>query len=145
MDLYPSTMCSKCREIYAGIPVEPHPVVMCPVMKSYYCSYCQSYGHLTRDCADWETRVHREPIFVEQLLSPHLVKKHNITTLTLLPSVQNRLIGDSYWEVEDTDRMIRQLLMNHSKPISGKSKENRKRLEGLATELGKKLVFLSVK
>ena len=145
MELHPSTMCSKCQKIYAGIPVEPHPVAMCPVMKSFYCSYCQSYGHLSKDCADWETRVHREPMFVEQLISPRLLKEHNIRTLTPLPSIQNKLCGDTYWEVEDNDRMIRQLLMNHSKAISGKSKENKKRLQGLATELGKKLVFLSVK
>lgn len=138
-------MCSKCREIYKGIPVEAHPVSMCPVMKSYYCSYCQSYGHLTRDCADWETRIQREPFFVEQLISPKELKDYNITTLTPLPAAKKAITYDSVWEVEDSDRMIRQLLMNAQKPISGKSKENRKRLQSLALERGKKLVFLSCK
>lgn len=138
-------MCSKCREIYKGIPVEPHTIATCPVMKSYYCSFCQSYGHLSKDCGDWETRVHREPFFVEQLISPKHLKEYNITTLTPLPTVISALVYDSVWEVEDNDRMIRQLLMNAQKPISGKSKENRKRLQSLATERGKKLVFLSCK
>jgi hypothetical protein len=45
-------------------------------------------------------------------------------------------------EVYDTDKSIRTILMNYNKPFSGKAKENRIRIQHLADELGRKLVFI---
>jgi hypothetical protein len=45
-------------------------------------------------------------------------------------------------EVEETDRAIRQVLMNYSIQPSGKMKENRRLLKELSEELQRKLVYL---
>ena len=45
-------------------------------------------------------------------------------------------------EVEDSDRAIRQVLMNYSIQPSGRMKENRRLLKQLSDEIGRKLVYL---
>lgn len=49
------------------------------------------------------------------------------------------------WEVEDTDKAIRQILMNYSIQPSGKPKENRRLLKQIADEEKRKLVYIKTK
>lgn len=44
----------------------------------------------------------------------------------------------------DSDKHIRAILMNYSKQISGKAKENRIRIQKLGDEIGRKIVFVKV-
>jgi hypothetical protein len=44
--------------------------------------------------------------------------------------------------VEESDKAIRQILMNYSIQPSGKMKENRRMLKQLSEQIGRKLVYL---
>jgi hypothetical protein len=85
----------------------------------------------------------RKPQYVEQLLPASLVEAYGIQTRTPLPNVDVE-IKSPYkpaLEVYDSDKVIRATLMNYGKPYSGKMKENRLRLQKLADELGRELLY----
>ena len=134
-------MCSRCAHL--GYKLK-HDSFVCPYISSLYCGICASYGHTSYSCTDSEVLEQREPQFVEQLIPPSLRDALGIQTKTPLPKVPSELKAkyEPVLEVHDTDRNIRALLMNYNKPISGKAKENRLRLQKLADELGRKLVYL---
>lgn len=134
-------MCSKCQDILIGFNI-PHPVSACPLQKTSYCSYCCCYGHLTEQCPD-DAHDARKIQFVEQLVPHSLLQQYNITSLTpLYGSHEKRNRFEAVLEVEETDRAIRQVLMNYSIQPSGKMKENRRLLKELSEELQRKLVYL---
>jgi hypothetical protein len=136
-------MCSKCQDILIGFSI-PHPVSACPLAKASYCSLCCCYGHLTECCPDDDAQQSRTIQFVEQLVPYALLQQYNITSLTPLhqAEAQKRARFEPVLEVEETDRAIRQILMNYSIQPSGKMKENRRLLKQLSEELGRKLVYL---
>jgi hypothetical protein len=83
---------------------------------------------------------------VEQLLPPTLLKHYNIKTITPLPHTEApKSLFDAEWTVEDTDKAIRQVLMNYEIQPSGKPKENRRLLKELADERHLKLVYIKTK
>ena len=120
-------MCSKCQDILIGFSI-PHPVSSCPLSRSQYCSYCCCYGHLTKECTEGDAKESRDgpstplPIFSEEDIRPSRFQP--------------------VLEVEETDRAIRQVLMNYSIQPSGKMKENRRLLKEVAEQIGRKLVYL---
>ena len=137
-------MCSKCQNVLIGFSV-PHKVSDCPLVRSSYCSVCCSYGHLTDDCPDYEVIQHREPEFIEQLISPSYLQQYKIESRTPLPySREFKHRFEPVLEIEDSDKAIRQVLMNYSIQPSGRMKENRRLLKQLADELGRKLVYLTL-
>lgn len=81
---------------------------------------------------------------MEQLLPPSLLRQYKITTKTLLehPEESRHQPFEPVLEIEETDRAIRQVLMNYDIQPSGRMKENRRLLKQLADELGRKLVYL---
>ncbi len=56
-----------------------------------------------------------------------------------------RLRHEPVLEVEESDKAIRQILMNYSIQPSGRMKENRRLLKQLSEELHRKLVYVSSK
>ena len=83
---------------------------------------------------------------MEQLVPPSLLKRYKITTQTLLDSPDEpKQKREPLLEIEETDKAIRQVLMNYSIQPSGRMKENRRLLKQLSDEMGRKLVYLSPK
>jgi hypothetical protein len=135
-------MCSKCENVLLGFSI-PHAVANCPLVHASYCSVCCSYGHLTEDCPDQEILSYRKPTYVEQLVPSSLLSRYKITTQTPLEYQEDsRPKGDVLLEIEETDKAIRQVLMNYSIQPSGRMKENRRLLKQLSDEMGRKLVYL---
>lgn len=135
-------MCSNCKDVLKGCKI-PHQAFNCPLVSSSYCGICASYGHITRMCPDEKVLELRVPQYMEQLIPPSALQAYNITTRTSIEHLVDRKpIHEPVLEVYDTDRNIRAILMNYDKPISGKVKENRLRIQRLADELGRRLVYL---
>ena len=143
MGCYLLLMCSKCQNVLVGFSI-PHKISDCPLLHSSYCSVCCSYGHLTDDCPDQDVVQLRKPTYVEQLLPPSILRQYKITTKTSLeyPNETRQQSYEPVLEIEETDRAIRQVLMNYEIQPSGRMKENRRLLKQLADELGRKLVYL---
>ena len=138
-------MCSNCKDVLIGFSIS-HAASNCPLLRSSYCSVCCSYGHLTEDCPDKEVLKFRKPTYVEQLIPYSLLKQHKITSQTPLPTTEDRVAKyEPEWEVEDTDKAIRQVLMNYSSQPSGKPKENRRLLKQISDERHLKLVYIKCK
>ncbi len=145
MDCIPLLMCSYCKNEGIDFSI-PHAVSNCPLRRSSYCSVCCSYGHLTDDCPDKEAIYYRKALYVEQLLPPTLVRHYNITSKTPLPHTDPpKSLFEAEWTVEDTDKAIRQVLMNYEIQPSGRPKENRRLLKELADERHLKLVYIKAK
>ncbi len=141
---YPLLMCSKCQNVLIGFSMQ-HKISDCPLLRSSYCSICCSYGHLTDDCPDCEVLQHRQPEFMEQLVPPSVLQHYKITSRTPIPStdVSKSYRFEAVLEIEESDKAIRQVLMNYDIQPSGRMKENRRLLKQLADELGRKLVYLA--
>lgn len=145
MGCYLLLMCSKCENVLIGFSI-PHATTNCPLLHSSYCSVCCSYGHLTDECPDHEVLQNRKATYVEQLVPPSLLRRYNITTQTPLEYPNEpRPRGEPLLEIEETDKAIRQVLMNYSIQPSGRMKENRRLLKQLSDEIGRKLVYLTPK
>jgi hypothetical protein len=83
---------------------------------------------------------------MEQLISKPLRDHYNIQSRTPIPPcARPTCLHDPVLEVEESDKAIRQVLMNYEIAISGRMKENRRRLKQLSEELGRKLVYLTPK
>ena len=138
-------MCSKCENVLIGFSI-PHSVSNCPLLHSSYCSVCCSYGHLTEECPDDEVLQNRRATYVEQLVPPSLLKRYKVSTQTLLEyPLEPKQRIEPLLEIEETDKAIRQVLMNYSIQPSGRMKENRRLLKQLSDEIGRKLVYLAPK
>jgi hypothetical protein len=97
----------------------------CPLRNSQYCSYCADYGHLTKKCPAKPSAQFTEPIYVEQLLPPSVMKEYGITTRTLLPASGVKEEPPRLLEIEDNDRIIATYLSVHSvKPVKGCTKRH---------------------
>ena len=76
-------MCTNCNHLNIDFEVE-HTETMCPLRNSFYCSNCASYGHLFKSCPSKPSIMFREPVYLEQLISPSDLKKYNINSVTPL-------------------------------------------------------------
>ena len=138
-------MCSYCKNEGIDFSI-PHAISNCPLRRSSYCSICCSYGHLTDDCPDYEAIYHRKVLYVEQLIAPTLLRHYNIISKTPLSTKEPPTsLFEAEWTVEDTDKAIRQVLMNYEIQPSGRPKENRRLLKELADERHLKLVYIKTK
>jgi len=72
-------MCRICNESYPDFTLE-HTEQFCPFRNSRYCSYCASYGHLTKSCPAKPLRKYREPCYVEQTIPSCEIKDKNART-----------------------------------------------------------------
>lgn len=137
-------MCSNCKNVLIGFSI-PHKPINCPLHHSSYCSICCSYGHLTEHCPDDEAVKHRRVEFVEQLVPPSVLQRYNITSKTPVPGPSEpRKLHGPEWEVENSEKAIRQVLMNYGiQPM--KAKENRRLIKQIADELQRKLVYVDTK
>lgn len=139
----PTIMCSKCPDI-------SHACKACKwqaaLRAASYCGICAIYGHTTLMCPDGDVLEHRKPEFIEQLIPTSLLDTYNIQSMTPLVNkdVEIKPKYEPVFDVYDTDKNIRAILMNHGKSISNKPKENRLRLQRLADELGRKLVYNNI-
>jgi hypothetical protein len=136
-------MCSICKTILIGFGIE-HEESNCPLRTSRYCSFCASYGHLTKSCPAKPSKMFREPIFIEQLIPSSLLQEYKITSKTLIKPLplnepQNLL------EIQDDDKAIMEYLKSQSLKISKKSKDNRLTLEEYAKKQNRRLVYLTHK
>jgi hypothetical protein len=135
-------MCSKCQNVLIGFSI-PHPVSDCPLLRSSYCSVCCSYGHLTDDCPDTEVLHHRKPQFLEQLIPPSALRRYNISSRTPIECCEAESPKlETLLRIEKSDKAIRQVLMNYGIQPSGRMKENRRMLQQLADEIGRKLEYI---
>ena len=82
---------------------------------------------------------------MEQLISPSLLQQYKIESRTPLvyPNETKSYRFEPVLEIEDSDKAIRQVLMNYSIQPSGRMKENRRLLKQLADDIGRKLVYLA--
>ena len=78
---------------------------------------------------------------------PHsLIREYKIQTRTPLEyPEESKEKREPLLEIEETDKAIRQVLMNYSIQPSGRMKENRRLLKQLSDEIGRKLVYLTPK
>ncbi len=80
---------------------------------------------------------------MEQLIPQSYLKQYKISSQTLLEHrCEKRNFGEPVLEVEESDKAIRQVLMNYSIQPSGRMKENRRLLKQLSDDVGRKLVYL---
>ena len=129
-------MCKHCQDILGDLSL-PHDESKCPLQKSYYCSTCAKYGHLTDKCPAKPSSYFTEPCFIEQLIPTSLMKEYNITSRTPIPLVKKeepqRLL-----EIMDDDRVIAAYLSARSI----KSKNKRHALEEYARKQNMRVVYL---
>jgi hypothetical protein len=136
-------MCSICKDIL-GKKTLKHDIAYCPIAQSSYCGICARYGHTTLHCPDKETIHYRTPVCLEQLIPWTVLDAQGIMSFTPLPTpyVEDEPKYVSVMEVVDTEKNIKAILQNHNKQDRGSIKELRSRLQKLADELQKKLVYL---
>lgn len=82
---------------------------------------------------------------MEQLIPPSVRQQYKIDSRTPLAYADEAKTHrfEPVLEIEESDKAIRQVLMNYSIQPSGRMKENRRLLKQLADELGRKLVYLA--
>lgn len=148
--------CTQCRSVLGRL-AKRHAPEVCPLLKGSYCGLCASYGHSPATCPDRNTRLFREPQFLEQLIPSTLLEQYGVSTLTRLALPAATLLvanGTAFLEIPETDEALRAaVLAAGGKPMicqeKGKKenrelKENKKRLQKLADAKGQKLIFVAV-
>ncbi len=140
--MYPeSIMCSICKEVLVDFGIE-HSEARCPLRNSRYCSYCASYGHLTRDCYAKPSKRFTEPVFLEQLIGPSDLIQYGIKTKTPLPSSFRVEDEPSLLEIKDNDAAILAYLTSKSIKVPKKTLM-RQQLEQYAELNHMRVVYLS--
>ena len=139
-------MCSKCQDILIGYSI-PHTRRNCPLLVVGHCAICCQSGHTTEECPDHETKAFRAVQFVEQLIPSSMLEHYKITSRTPVASsvAFPKVKYEPVWEIEDTDKAIRQVLRDNSIEPSGRMKENRRLLKVLSEENHRKLVYIASK
>ena len=139
----PNYMCSNCKDAIRGFQIKHNPM-LCPLTAASYCGICATYGHTTLLCPDGDIIQHRKPEFIEQLIPTNLIDTYGIDTMTPLVNkdASIKCAYEPVLEVYDTDQNIRATLMRHGKQVGNKMKENRVRLQKLADELKRKLLYI---
>lgn len=105
-------MCDICKDILQDFNIQ-HTEVLCPLRNSRYCSFCAQYGHLTKSCPAKPSRMFREPVFIEQLISYSDLKEYNIVSKT--PIKYNKTEEpQQLLEIKDDDKVIAAYLLARS-------------------------------
>jgi hypothetical protein len=132
-------MCSICKDILEDFAIE-HIESKCPLRNSRYCSFCAQYGHLTKSCPAKPSRMFREPVFIEQLISPSDLKEYNITSKTPIKYKKSEE-PQQLLEIKDDDKVILAYLMSHSIKIQ-RGYTRRQTLEEHAKLNNKRVVYV---
>ena len=156
-------MCDICSVIYHSDT--KHDISVCPVRAALFCSVCQTRGHSTMKCPDKETWSMRVPEYIEQLISPALLRHHQITSQTPIVNPNSAPLECSYMNmnsdekrqpvkiihtpvlevpIDTTGQFIRATLASYNLPSSS-IKENKRVLEAFGALIGKKVVYLQGK
>lgn len=132
-------MCSICKPILKDFKIA-HNVEVCPLRNSRYCSYCSTYGHLTKDCPSKPLKKYIEPRYVEHLIPSYDHKKGNSTTRT---SIHRHISDESQpiLEIKDDDRVIAAYLAARSIKVT-KSRNKKHSLEEYAKTQNKKVIYI---
>jgi len=98
------------------------------------------------DKAAWKTRV---PEYLEQLISPTLLRHHQIKTQTSILNINSAPLESPYTPVlevpvDTNGQFIRATLASYNLPSSS-IKENKRVLEAFGALIGKKVVYLQGK
>ena len=132
-------MCSICKETLQDFGIE-HNESYCPLRNSRYCSYCAQYGHLTQTCPAKPSRMFREPVYLEQLISYSYIKEYNITTKTPIKyktvEEQQQLL-----EIKDCDKVILAYLAARSIKIQ-RGYTKKQTLEEYAKLNNKRVIYI---
>ncbi len=117
-------------------------------MASAYCTYCAVYGHFSDTCSNAPKYDAVEPVYIEQLIAPNLLVQHGITTKTPLPAgaATARAVPEKVSEVieiPDNNMNIRAFLLSKGVNPAAKIKDNYKKMEKLATDTGKRVVYIA--
>ena len=130
-------MCSVCSKEFPDFGLE-HTEQFCPFRNSRYCSYCASYGHLTKSCPAKPARMFREPCYVEQLIPPSELKENNIASITLLPMQKEDVRRIIY--IKEDDKTIASYL--HTKAFKiPKGFTKKDALEEYAKQTNQRVVY----
>ena len=156
-------MCDICSVIYHSDT--KHDISVCPVRAALFCSVCQTRGHSTMKCPDKETWSMRVPEYIEQLISPALLRHHQVTSQTPIVNPNLAPLECSYMNmnsdekrqpvkithtpvlevpIDTTGQFIRATLASYNLPSSS-IKENKRVLEAFGALIGKKVVYLQGK
>ena len=133
-----------------------HTADACPLRKLRYCGICATYGHNQYNCPDEAAMLHREPLYLEQLIPAAISIEYSISSRTPLATAQALQINTKcIMEVPENEEAIRAALVAAGeKPMICQQKgrtekkeiiENKKRLQKVADLYGRKLVFLREK
>lgn len=98
-------MCSICKDVLVQFELE-HTEARCPLGASLYCSYCASFGHLTRDCKAKPAKRYTHPVYVEQLVGVGDLLEFGIRTKTPLPLREEKEPVQQLLEIKDNDPAI---------------------------------------
>ncbi len=98
-------MCSICKDVLVQFELE-HTEARCPLSASLYCSYCASFGHLTRNCKAKPSKRYTHPIYVEQLVGVEDLLEFGIRTKTPLPVREEKEPAPQLLEIKDNDPTI---------------------------------------
>ena len=131
----------------------PHMMDACPLQKLRYCGICATYGHNQHNCPEGAL-MHREPLYLEQLIPASAILEHGITSSTPLPQRTTiKVLTKPIMEVPETEEAIRAALVAAGeKPMICQQKgraekkemiENKKRLQKVADIYGRKLVYVA--
>jgi hypothetical protein len=105
-------MCDICKNILQDFNIE-HTEALCPLRNSRYCSFCAQYGHLTKSCPAKPSRMFREPVFIEQLISYSDLKEYNIMSKTPI-KYKKAEEPQQLLEIKDDDKVIMAYLLARS-------------------------------
>jgi hypothetical protein len=130
-------MCRICADIVPDFGVE-HVEQLCPFRNSWYCSYCASYGHLTKKCPAKPLRRYREPCYEEQLLPPSLLQEQNRTSKT--PIVLREEYPPRFLVMKDEEKAMSEYLLSVSFKIP-KGFTKREALEEYAKQTNQRIVY----
>ena len=132
-------MCDICRDILEDFSIQ-HTELICPLRNSRYCSFCAQYGHLTKSCPSKPSRMFREPVYLEQLISYSDLKEYNITSKTPI-KYNNVEEPPQLLEIKDDDRVIAAYLATRLVKIQ-RGFTKRQTLEEYAKFNNKRVVYI---
>jgi hypothetical protein len=105
-------MCDVCKKPPYSFRGTKHEPVACPFKTSQYCSSCAVYGHTLASCPSPINPFYTTPCYMEQLISPALLKQYGIVSTTLLPTMVPPLedAKQGLIEIRNDDKVIRLFL-----------------------------------
>jgi hypothetical protein len=131
-------MCSICNISFPDFTIE-HSEINCPFRNSRYCSYCASYGHLTKSCPAKPLKKFREPCYVEQLIPLSVLEEKNITSKTVINYKEEpqRILF-----IKDNKKQIKEYLKSVSFKMScNTEKEAKQAIEEYAKQTNQRVVY----